>query len=677
MIEENKEKILKRIIKLRKQINKYRYAYHVLNQDIVSSEVLDSLKKELFDLESKYPEFITSDSPTQRLPKGLLKGFKKVKHFSRMLSFNDAFSEEDMYEWLKRIENYLGYKIKQEFYCELKIDGLAIELVYEKGLLKLGSTRGDGLIGEDVTVNLKTIEAIPLVIEKKANFQIPDIFVVRGEVFLNKKEFERINEEQRKKKEKIFSNPRNMAAGTLRQLDPNIVLERKLDSFQYDIVTDLNLETHEKKHQILRELGFKVNPFNKLVFSLKEVFEFRNYWAQHRNKLPYEIDGVVVIINDNMLFEQLGIVGKAPRGAIAFKFSPKEATTIVEDILVQVGRTGILTPVAILKPINIGGVTISRATLHNMDEIKRLDLKINDMVVVVRSGDVIPKIVKVLKDLRTGQEKEFFMPKYCPIDKALVIKEGVFYRCSNKKCGARHRNQILHFIKVLDIKGLGEKIVNRFLDENLISEIYDLFLLKEDDLKILFRFGEKSAKNIVAEINKKKIIELDKFIYALGINQVGEQTARLLLNLIKTNKKELTVLEFFDLIRQIKIEDYLAIKDIGPKTAQNIYNWFKDEININLLKKLNLVGLKLIFKNLKPDQKLSNLVFALTGILKSFTREQAKLEIEKRGGKMVNYISKNVNFLVLGENPGSKYLQAQKLNIKIINEDEFLKLLKN
>ncbi len=673
----NKEEALKRINKLKEQINKYRYAYHVLNQDLVSPEVLDSLKKELFDLESKFPEFITPDSPTQRIAGKPLAQFKKVKHFSKMYSFNDAFSKEDLFDWFKRIENYLGYKIKPEFYCELKIDGLAVELIYENGLFVLGSTRGDGLIGEDVTQNLKTIEAIPLKIEKVENLKLPEKLVVRGEVFLTKEEFKRINLLQKQKGEKVFANPRNMAAGTLRQLDPKIVLERKLDSFQYDIVNDVGQKTHEEEHLILKKLGFKTNPYNKLVFSLEEVIEFREYWDKNREKLPYEIDGIVVILNDNYLYEAAGFVGKAPRGAIAFKFSPKEATTIVEDIFVQVGRTGILTPVAKLKPVNVGGVTITKATLHNEDEIKRLGLKIKDTVIVKRAGDVIPKITQVLKDLRTGEEKDFKMPKICPIDKAKVIKEGSLYRCSNKNCGARNQQHIVHFVKVLEIKGLGEKIINRFLDEGLITDFTDIFTLKEDDILVLERFGEKSAKNIVQEIKKHKIIPLEKFIFALGILNVGEETAILLARQFPVLKAQITVLEFLNFFQNLKIEDLLKIRDIGPKVAQNIYNWFHDSYNINLLKKLADLDIVLKVANISKSQKLKGLTFVLTGGLEKLTREEAKNKIRMLGGEVTENVSLKVNYVVVGKDPGSKYEKAKKLNLKIINEEEFLNLIKD
>ena len=435
----NKKEAQERILKLRKTINRHRYLYHVLDREEISADALDTLKKELTDLEHRFPDLIVKDSPTQRVGGTPLKEFAKVRHEKAMISLNDTFSEKDTKDWLKRLENYLKVGIGENpingFYCELKIDGLAIELVYEDGYFIRGSTRGDGLIGEDITENLKTVEAIPLTLEG----EFPKRLVVRGEVFMNKKEFKRINKEQAKNGEKIFANPRNMAAGSMRQLDPKITASRKLDSFEYAIVTDLGQKTHEEEHNLLYKFGFKTNSHNKKVETLKEVFEFREFWLKNREKIPYEIDGIVVILNDGKLFESSGIIGKSPRGAVAFKFSPKEATTVVEDIKIYVGRTGVLTPVAHLRPVSVGGVTISHATLHNADEIERLGLKIGDTVVVSRAGDVIPQVNKVLVELRTGHEREFKMPKNCPIDGSAVTREGVAYRCSNKDCGARFK----------------------------------------------------------------------------------------------------------------------------------------------------------------------------------------------------------------------------------------------
>ncbi|MBI2591559.1 MAG: NAD-dependent DNA ligase LigA [Candidatus Brennerbacteria bacterium] len=720
----NLQEAKKRIEKLKAEINRYRHAYHVLDKSLISDEALDSLKKELFDLEQQFPDLITSDSPTQRVGGEPLKYFKKVRHESAMLSFNDAFSEDDMREWLKRLENYLGRSVNQEFYCELKIDGLAIELIYEKGVLVEGSTRGDGIVGEDVTQNLKTIEAIPIKLNGESDKRqmisdkrqaasgkqyggeknilhvaFPSKLVVRGEVFLTKKEFDRINKEQGEKGEKIYANPRNVAAGSIRQLNPKITAGRKLDSFQYDIallaeaLAKEGIQNHNEEHEILKSFGFKTNPHNRLVHSLKEVFEFRDYWEKHRDKLPYEIDGIVVILNDNEDFEAGGVVGKAPRAAIAYKFSAREATTVIQNITVNVGRTGALTPVAELKPVKVGGITISHASLHNYDEIQRLGLKIGDTAVVSRAGDVIPKIIKVLKELRIGNEKDFKMPFHCPVDGSAVIKDGAIHRCSNKRCGARLREQLYHFVSrmAFDIRGLGPKIIDRFIDEGLISDAADIFTLKEGDIAVLERFGEKSAQNIINDIASRKIISLPRFIYALGILHVGEETAALLarsiMENVKRNKESLTISDIFSYFRHLTLDNLQEIKDIGPAIAQSIYDWFHEKRNLNLLKKLEKVGVTIETTKLKASAeggsasggksyKLKTKTFVLTGSLKSMPREQAKEKIREFGGDTAESVSNKTSFLVAGSEPGSKLDKARKLGVNVINEKDFLEMLK-
>lgn len=665
----SKQEVKKRIEKLREEINKYRYAYHVLNKSLISDAALDSLKKELFDLEQKYPEFVTPDSPTQRISGEPLKQFKKVRHETQMLSFNDAFSEQDMRDWFRRLENYVGRKVSQEFYCELKLDGLAIELVYENGLLVQGSTRGDGLVGEDVTQNLKTIEAIPL------NLKIPSRLVVRGEVFLTKKEFERINKEQEKRGEKIYANPRNIAAGSIRQLDPKITASRKLDSYQYEIVSDLGIKTHSEKHEILHKFGFKTNPHNKVVKGIEGILNFHEHWSKNREKLPYEIDGIVVIINNNKDFEAGGVVGKAPRAAIAFKFAPKEATTIVEDIKVQVGRTGALTPVAELKPVGVGGITISHASLHNADEIERLGLKIGDTVIVSRAGDVIPQITKVLKELRTGKEKTFHMPAKCPVDGSKVIRDGVIYRCSNKRCGAILREQFYHFISrsAFDIRGLGPKNIDRFIDEGLISDTADIFTLQKGDIAALERFGEKSAENIVREVSEKKKVTLPRFLYSLGVLHIGEETARLLAKQFPVDSIKLLIKKY----KNLSLEDLQKAPDIGPKVAQSIYDWFNEARNIKLLEKLDKVGVSLESQKSSKKQTLLGKSFVLTGTLESMSRDEAKEKIRELGGDISESVSKKTSYVIAGAEPGSKLDKAKKLGIKIITEPDFLKFLKN
>jgi len=657
-----KQEAKKRVQKLKKVIKHHRYLYHVLDKQEISDAALDSLKKELFDLEQKFPEFVTFDSPTQRIGGKPLDKFRKVKHPYPMLSFNDAFSEKDMQDWLERISKLLSSKEKSEidFYCELKIDGLAIELIYEQGVLKVGSTRGDGKIGEDIIHNLKTIEAIPLSIDGSV--------VVRGEVFISKKNFEKFK--------KTYANPRNLAAGSVRQLDPKITASRNLDSFIYDLIDD-KAKTHEDEHKILKELRFKTNPYNKYCKDLSEVFKFHKHIHNIREKIPYEIDGIVVIINSNKLFNKLGTVGKAPRGAIAYKFPAMQVTTVIRDIKVQIGRTGALTPVAHLKPVQVGGVTVSRATLHNEDEIKRLGVKIGDTVVIERAGDVIPDIVKVLPDLRTGKEKEFKMPKQCPICGGKVVKSQseVVLRCSNKKCFAQRKQYFNHFISraAFDIQGLGPKVVDQLIGKGLVSDPADLFGLKLWDLVSLERFAHKSADNFIKAVEGKKEITLPRFIYALGIRNVGEETALDLSTLGGSASGWANI----DRLKNTSIEELENIQDIGPIVARSIYDWFKEEKNIGYLDKLKRVGIKIShYKLSDKGKKLKGKKFVLTGSLNSLTREDAKNRIRNLGGDVSGSVSKETDYVVVGSDPGSKYDKAKKLGIKILTEKEFKTLLK-
>jgi len=537
----NKSEVQKRITKLKDLINHHRYLYHVLDKEEISEAALDSLKKELFDLEQDFPEFITADSPTQRVGGKPLESFKKVEHEEAMRSLNDAFSREDMDNWEKRNKKLVNENY--EYYCEPKLDGLAIELNYENGILKTGSTRGDGKIGEDVTQNIKTIEAIPLKLRetidivselKKEGFVVSEkslkSIVVRGEAIITKKEFEKTNKERGKMDLPLYANPRNLAAGSLRQLDSKITAERNLDSDVYDLVTDLGQHTHEDEHKILSILRFKTNnKHNRLCKNMDEVFDFYTYWQKNREKLPYEIDGLVISINSNDVFNELGVAGKAPRGAIALKFPLKQSTTIVEDIKIQVGRTGAMTPVAILKPVEINGVVVSRATLHNDQEIERLGLKIGDTVVVGRAGDVIPEVVKVFPELRTGKEKNFKMPILCPSCETKLVKpeNEVVWRCPNHNCFSRKMGWFKHFVSraAFSIDGLGPKIIEKFIEEGLLSDPADLFELKEGDILPLERFADKSAKKIVLNIQNKKEVSFARLIYSLGIRNVGLKTS--------------------------------------------------------------------------------------------------------------------------------------------------------
>ncbi len=662
-----KKEASQRIKKLRDIINYHRYLYHVLDKIEISDAALDSLKKELFDLEQQYPDLITADSPTQRVGGEPLKEFKKVNHVQKMLSLNDVFSKEDFYLWHQRISKLLTDQEKNQldFYCEFKIDGLAIELMYENGIFKIGSTRGDGMVGENITQNLKTVEAIPLFIKTSVKN-----LVIRGEVFISKKEFARQNNIQKEKGLAPYANPRNIAAGSVRQLDPKITTSRKLDSFAYDIVDRMKTKTHQEKHENLKDLGFKINDNNKYCKSIEDVFHFYEQVGKMREKLNYEIDGVVVIINNNKIFEKLGVVGKAPRGAVAFKFAQNQATTQVLDIKIQVGRTGALTPVAILKPVLVSGITISRATLHNEDEIKRLGLKIKDTVIVGRAGDVIPNVIKVLPELRNGREKSFTMPKICPSCKTKLEKSEteVLWRCPNKKCFARQRRSFYHFVSrgAFNIEGLGSKIIDRLLDEGLISDPADLFDLKEGDLVGLERFAEKSAENLIKSISEKKEITLAKFIYALGIRNIGGQTAMDLAENFGSIEK----------LKNAKFSDFESILNIGPIVPKSVYDWFNNKDNLSLLNKFQKAAIKIKNPEKINKGKLSGKIFIFTGTLYSIERELAKEKVRNLGGKISESVSFKIDFVVAGKEAGSKLEKAKKLGLKIINEKDFLDLIK-
>lgn len=556
----NKFQAKERIKKLKKEINYYRYQCHVLNIQEMSESALDSLKHELAQLEDQFPEFITPDSPTQRVGGKPLDKFEKYIHSRPMLSLNDVFSGEEIQEWQQRILKLLLLSARLDYYAEIKMDGLAIALIYEKGIFKTGATRGDGRVGENVTENLKTIEAIPLRLmefplvhwEKKLPFlnksQLKNLYnsihqeriEVRGEVYMAKKTFEDLNARQQKNGLPLFANPRNAAVGSVRQLDPKITASRKLDFSVYDVITDLGQQTHEQAHLIAEVLGFKQDSHNHYCRNIEEVIKTYEQMGKLKNRLPFEFDGVVVNVNNIKIFGQLGIVGKAPRAAVAFKYHGEEAATIVENIIVQVGRTGALTPLAILRPVRVAGSTVSRATLHNIDEIKRLGVKIGDTVIIQKAGDVIPDIVRALPNLRTGQEKEFTMPKNCPSCGSKVIRRQgeVACYCSNKNCLAIQKEKLYHFVskKAFDIKGMGPKIIDRFMDQGFIKDAADIFKLKQGDIQGLFHFGEKSAENLVNATQKSKKIFLDRFIYALGIRHVGEETARDMAKIIQNSK---------------------------------------------------------------------------------------------------------------------------------------------
>lgn len=666
----DKKQAKQRIEKLKKEIRHHGYLYHVLDKPEISDAAWDSLKHELYKLEQKYPEFITPDSPTQRVGGKPLAKFEKVRHKIPMLSIEDVFSEEELEAWQEKIQK-LVLNEKLNYFTEMKIDGFGIALIYKNGSFFQGATRGDGRIGENVTQNLRTIGSIPLCLREPYENKSVEI---RGEVYMSKKAFEKANKQRKKEGLALYANPRNTAAGSIRQLDPKLAASRDLNFLAYDLVTDLGQTTHQEKHQITRVLGFKTDQ-GKFCKNLKEVITFWKKVKKARKKLPYQIDGVVVNVNSNELFERLGVIGKTRRANIALKFPAKQATTIIENIKIQIGRTGALTPVAYLKPIQVGGTTISRATLHNEDEIKRLRVKIGDTVIIQRAGDVIPDVVQVLPRLRTGKEKEFHMPKKCPVCGSAIIrpKGEAVHRCVNPRCKRVQRKKLHHFVskKTFDIVGLGPKIINQLVKQGLISNPADIFQLRYEDLVNLERFAKKSAENTIKAIEESKIIPLHKFIFSLGIRHVGEESA-------------ISLAAHFSSLENLKkagIDDLLKIKDTGEVMASSIYNWFRDKKNTELLNKFKQVGIKI--RNPKREirnkfkirnKNFLNKIVVLTGELESMTRDEAKEKIRELGGDISNSVSKNTDFVIAGVEPGSKYDKAKKLGIEIINEEEFLKL---
>lgn len=679
----DKKEAKTRIEKLRTEINHHRYLYHVLDKQEISDAAQDSLKHELFKLEQQFPDLVTPDSPTQRVGGQPLSSFKKVPHKSPMLSLEDIFNESEFSDWVKRI-----YKLTQgqkpNFFGELKIDGFAVSLIYKKGLLEIGSTRGDGRVGEDITVNLKTIEAIPLrLVElkeadlKKNGFEAEKVhravsageLEVRGEVFMTKATFQKINREQKRQGLAEYANPRNTAAGSIRQLDPAVAAQRDLSFLAYDLVTDVGQKNHSQEHTLLKLFGFKTD---QLAAELGDETAVNKFWykvKKQREKLAWEIDGIVISVDSNQLFGKLGVAGKAPRGAVALKFPGKESTTKIKNIVIQVGRTGVLTPVAVLEPTDIGGVTVTRATLHNEDEIRRLDIRIGDTVIVQRAGDVIPDVVKILKNLRPKSAREFNFPRRCPVCRHDIVRPRgeAAHRCANKKCSAQHRENLYHFVskKAFNIVGLGPEIIDKVVDAGLVKTAADIFKIKPKDLLELEGFAEVSANKLVDSISKSKKIDLAKFIFALGIIHVGEETANLLASYFGGLK----------VIVSATAEELQKIPGIGEAAGKSISAWFKDKENKELIAALLNAGIEITAPK-KINQKFKDLIFVFTGTLEHLTRDSARGEVRLRGGDVANSVSSKTDYVVAGENPGSKYNDAQKLGVKIISERDFLKMIK-
>ena len=667
------KKDIQRIHALRKLINYHQQLYYTFDDPQISDDAYDALRKELESLEKVYNK--EQDSPTKKIGGEVLKGFRKVPHQHPMLSFNDAFSFEEIKEWCKRVETYLHTSIQKKekpFYAELKIDGLAIELEYKEGNLFRALTRGDGHIGEDVTENIAFIRDIPKRLEQLGIWPVPADVIIRGEIYVTTEELERINVQREREGKPVYANTRNFAAGSIRQLDTAIVAQRDLRSFQYDIIKGLpkTIHTHEEEHKVLASWGCTINEHNRALSSLQDVEVFRNKWEKKRGTLPYEVDGIVVIVNDTALFEKASVVGKAPRAAIAYKFSPKQAVTKIKDVTYQVGRTGVITPVAVLHPVLLGGVRVSHATLHNFDEIKRLDVRKGDSVIITRSGDVIPKILEVIQGLRDGTEVSITIPTRCPIDGSPLKKDGVYIRCSNPSCSAQQVQKMIHAVSrdAFNIQGLGRKVIERFYTEGLITNIVDIFRLKEGDIAQLEGFGDLSAQNIITEIEKKKTIRSDRFLYALGIPHIGIQTAQTLARICKDAP---TPTKIYTCIQSYSKEELCELEDIGEIVSQEIYTWFLDNKNKKIIEGLEEEGVVLTSL---PQEKgiFKGMVFCVTGTLSSFSRQGIKERIQTEGGRVVSDVTDSVNILVHGASPGSKYKKAKEKNITLWDEKTFL-----
>lgn len=656
--------------KLKTSINRYRRLYHVYDKEEISQEALDSLKHELAELEAQYPTLITPDSPTQRVAGEPLPAFKKVKHKVAQWSFNDAFTPEEMHEWDARVKRFFD-GARPSYVCELKIDGLKIILEYEKGLLKTAATRGDGAVGEDVTHSVRTIESVPLVLERSIDI------IVEGEVWMSTKRLEKLNKEQERLGKPAYANPRNAAAGAVRQLDPRIAASRGLDVFIYDVAqtSEQFPATQWEELEYLRELGFKINPHHELAGTIDEAIAFWEKWKKRGRHQTYWIDGVVVKVNEKRYEEILGYTGKAPRFAIAFKFPAEQVTTIVEDIVFQVGRTGAITPVAHLAPVSVAGTTVSRATLHNEDEIKRLDVRLGDTIILQKAGDVIPDIVKVLPELRPKNSKPFKWPTRIPEcggdGKIERIPGQSAWRCVDKNSFSIQRRKFYQFVgkQALDIEGLGKKTIDQLLDEGLITHFDDVFSLEEGDVLSLEGFAEVSAKKLIASINAHKNVELSRLLTGLSLPHVGEETALLLAAHFKT----------IDDLAKAKVEDLDRIEGIGPIVAPAIVLWFTTKSNRELVGRL-----KEVLKITNPhfaiasgglSLPLAGKTFVLTGTLETMSRDEAKKKIRALGGDISNSVSKKTGYVVAGENPGSKYADAERLGVRIVSEREFMHII--
>ena len=665
------EDINKQINYLKSVIREHDHCYYVLDDPQISDHEYDSLLRELKNLEDSHPELITSDSPTQRVGGSPISEFNQIQHGKPMLSLGNAFGIDELEAFNKRINDTLDTN-DVEFNAELKFDGLAVTILYENGIMKYAATRGDGSVGEDVTHNIKTIKTIPLKLHGENR---PRIFEVRGEVLMDKNDFKELNEYQISLGQKTFANPRNAAAGSLRQLDPKITAKRKLKFYAYSlgqVNQDLELTNHTDILEYIHNAGVPISSYSQRVVGINQMQHFYEDILKKRNSLPFDIDGIVYKVNSIKNQENLGYVSKAPRWAIAYKFPAEEAETVVNDINVQVGRTGVITPVARLHPVFVSGVTVTNATLHNEDEMLRKDIRIGDSVIVRRAGDVVPEVVRVIKDKRPSTAKVFKMPQYCPICNSQVIRiDGeAAQRCTGQlKCEAQAKQAISHYVsrKAMNIDGLGAKIIDHFFEKGMIKNISDIYQLDYEEIQKMEGFGEKSAENLRDAIELSKNTTLAKFIYALGIRNVGEATS-------KDIVKKLGTLEN---VMKASIDDFLEINDVGPVVAQSLHQFFQEDENKVIINNIIEFGVKWDdqAQNVTNDQKLNQQTFVITGTLENFSRDEIKELIENNGGKVSGSVSKKTSYLIIGDSPGSKADKAAELGVKIINEKQLMELL--
>ncbi|MFQ5585330.1 MAG: NAD-dependent DNA ligase LigA [Thermodesulfobacteriota bacterium] len=669
---------MEEVERLREEIGYHNYRYYVLDSPVISDAEYDRLMRRLEELEGRFPDLVTPDSPTRRVGAQPLEAFGAVTHTIPMLSLNNAFSVEEALELDGRIKRYLKETDEIEYVAEPKIDGLAVELIYEGGRFVTGSTRGDGYTGEDVTLNLKTVRTIPMGLLTErfkesggAAPAVPERIEVRGEVFIPLGAFEALNRERVAKGAPPFANPRNAAAGSLRQLDPRITATRPLDIFCYGVgvFEGSDCTTHMETLDALKGWGFKVNPHVRICRGIGEVIDYQREMALMREELPYEVDGIVAKVNSLALQERLGALARSPRWAFAYKFVPHQGTTVVKSIEVGVGRTGALTPVAIMAPVKVGGVTIERATLHNQEEVERKDVRAGDTVIVQRAGDVIPEVVAVIKEKRTGGETPFIMPDACPLCGAGVEKIGAIHYCTGGlSCPAQLKETIRHFAskRAMDIEGLGDRHVDQLVDRGIVRDVADIFTLTKEEILTLERWGEKSALNLLNAIEKSKRPTLQRLIFALGIRQVGEHTARLLAD------------EFGSLeaLMGAEYDRLMEVREIGPETAESVVDFFREPHNREVLEKLKRAGV--VFPEAKREGgggELAGKVFLFTGSLPSLKRAEAKRLVEERGGTAASGVSRRVDYVVAGDEYGGKYEKAKALGLKIIDEEEFKRML--